>query len=137
MFADRLKKVRKEAGYTQESLAQALGVSKGTVAMWETGKRNPDFEMLCDISDLLDRKVDYLLDHSDDDSSPRITEEGVELLGKWEAESQFVEALKMYMSLDNYGRSTVDSVLRSERLRCHEQGTILDTSGISVTVRIN
>lgn len=137
MFADRLKKVRKEAGYTQESLAQALGVSKGTVAMWETGKRNPDFEMLCDISDLLDRKVDYLLDHSDDDSSPKITEEGVELLGKWEAESQFVEALKMYMSLDNYGRSTVDSVLRSERLRCHEQGTILDTSGISVAVRIN
>lgn len=136
MFADRLKKVRKEAGYTQESLAQALGVSKGTVAMWETGKRNPDFEMLCDISDLLDRKVDYLLDHSDDDSSPKITEEGVELLGKWEAESQFVEALKMYMSLDNYGRSTVDSVLRSERLRCHEQGTILDTSGISVAVRI-
>lgn len=136
MFADRLKKVRKEAGYTQESLAQALGVSKGTVAMWETGKRNPDFEMLCDISDLLDRKVDYLLDHSDDDSSPRMTPEQIDQLGRWELESRFVEALQLYMSLDNYGQATVDNVLRSERLRCHDQGTISDVSSIKVVVHI-
>ena len=32
----RLKKVRKERGYTQVSLAEALGGSKGSVAMWET-----------------------------------------------------------------------------------------------------
>ena len=136
MFADRLKKVRKEAGYTQESLAQALGVAKGTVGMWEAGKRNPDFEMLCSLSDVLDRKVDYLLDHSDDDSSPRMSPEEIEMLGRWEVESQFVETLQMYMSLDSYGRATVDNVLRSERLRCHEQGTIMDTSSINVVVKI-
>lgn len=46
MFAERLKALRKKHGYTQVSLAETLGVSKGTVAMWETGKRTPDFETL-------------------------------------------------------------------------------------------
>lgn len=32
----RLKKVRKERGYTQVTLAEALGVSKGSVTMWKT-----------------------------------------------------------------------------------------------------
>lgn len=36
-FAERLKELRKENGYTQVTLAEALGLSKGTVAMWETG----------------------------------------------------------------------------------------------------
>ena len=45
MFPERLKDLRKEKGMTQIELATALGVSSGTVAMWETGKRKPSFEM--------------------------------------------------------------------------------------------
>ena len=41
MFPERLKQLRKEKGLTQVTLAETLGVSKGTVAMWETGKRMP------------------------------------------------------------------------------------------------
>ena len=40
MFPERLKDLRKEKGMTQIELATALGVSSGTVAMWETGKSN-------------------------------------------------------------------------------------------------
>ena len=36
MFPERLKQLRKEKGLTQVTLAETLGVSKGTVAMWET-----------------------------------------------------------------------------------------------------
>ena len=43
MFPERLKDLRKEKGMTQIELATALGVSSGTVAMWETGKRKPSF----------------------------------------------------------------------------------------------
>lgn len=43
MFAERLKMIRKQKGYTQISLAEKLEVSKGTVAMWETGKHTPGF----------------------------------------------------------------------------------------------
>ena len=44
MFSERLKKLRKENNMTQTELAKALGVSGGTVAMWETDKRKPSFE---------------------------------------------------------------------------------------------
>lgn len=58
---ERLKSLRKKCGYTQVSLAETLGVSKGTVAMWETGKRTPDFETLIRLSDLFDVRTDYIL----------------------------------------------------------------------------
>ena len=61
----RLKKVRKERGYTQVSLAEALGVSKGSVAMWETGKRNPEFETLEQLLSILDVSYDYLTGKTD------------------------------------------------------------------------
>ena len=35
MFGTRLKELRKKNGYTQVTLAEKLGVSKGTIAMWE------------------------------------------------------------------------------------------------------
>ena len=54
MFGTRLKELRKKNGYTQVTLAEKLSVSKGTVAMWEVGKRKPDFEMLCTLSELFD-----------------------------------------------------------------------------------
>ena len=46
MFAQRLKELRKEKHMTQVQLAELLGVSKGTVAMWEIGKREANFETL-------------------------------------------------------------------------------------------
>ena len=60
MNGERLKKARKACGYTQVSLAKALNVSKGSVAMWETGKRNPEFETLEALLSLLNVSYDYL-----------------------------------------------------------------------------
>ena len=58
MFANRLKEIRKEKNMTQVQLAEALGVSKGTVAMWEIGKRQPNFETLNALSDIFDKRID-------------------------------------------------------------------------------
>lgn len=69
MFGARLKELQQKNGYTQVTLAGKLGVSKGTVAMWEVGKRKPDFETLCTLSELFDVRTDYILGQSDDDSS--------------------------------------------------------------------
>lgn len=136
MFAERLKELRKKNGYTQVSLAEALGVSKGTVAMWETGKRTPDFNMVNRLSDLFDRRMDYILGYSDDETSPKLSESDIEQLGKWELEDQFTDIVKMYLSLDEFGKSAVNSLIKEERLRCHDQKSILDTSDIKVSLRI-
>ena len=61
MFSDKLKKARKMEGMTQVSLAEVLGVSKGTVAMWEIGKREPSFHMLMRLAEIFGCSADWFL----------------------------------------------------------------------------
>lgn len=62
MFSTQLKKYRKNNGYTQKQLAEAVGVTQQAVAKWETDKSSPDPEMLQKISSMLNVTVDSLLD---------------------------------------------------------------------------
>ena len=48
-----------------------LGMAKGTVAMWEMGKRNPSFEALEKMSEIFDKRLDYILGTSDNPASRR------------------------------------------------------------------
>lgn len=137
MFAERLKELRKDKNMTQVQLAEALGVSKGTVAMWEIGKREPNFETLNRLSDIFDKRIDYILGYSNDASSPRFTEEEIDQLGRWEVEDQFREIIMAYLSLDEYGKTAVESLIKAEKLRCHEQQSICNTEDIVLSIRIN
>ena len=38
VFGQKLRKLRKEQGYTQEQLGELLHVTRQTVSYWETGK---------------------------------------------------------------------------------------------------
>ena len=136
MFAERLKALRKKHGYTQVSLAETLGVSKGTVAMWETGKRTPDFETLIGLSDLFDVRTDYILGKSTDDSSAKLSEEETEQLGRWELESIYTDLMKLYLSLDSFGQKVVENLIKSEAQRCKEQNTLQDVSNMAVQITI-
>lgn len=49
---------------TQQKLADALGVSRSTVAMWENGKNEPDNAMLTKIAEYFHISTDELLGHS-------------------------------------------------------------------------
>ena len=135
MFPERLKQLRKEKGLTQVTLAETLGVSKGTVAMWETGKRMPGFDMLARLSELFDKRVDYIIGTSEDHRSATLTEEEVAQLGEWAVEEDYEDMLRKYALLDEYGKSAVDSVLRTEFNRAQEQGTLNSGQSISVSVR--
>lgn len=53
--------LRYKAGFTQDELAQKLGISKGSVAMWETNKRTPSTGTLVRLADLFGVTTDYLL----------------------------------------------------------------------------
>lgn len=63
-FTTRFRELRKLAGFTQNELANKLGVVKSTISMYETGKRQPDFEKLEEISDFFNVNMDYLLGRS-------------------------------------------------------------------------
>ena len=45
-FSERFRELRKEKGMSQRELATALHMSNSAVAMYETGKRQPDLEAL-------------------------------------------------------------------------------------------
>ena len=77
MDGARFKIARKERGYTQVSLAEELGVSKGYVAMWETGKRYPEFDTLEELLFLLDVSYDYLTGKTDEKGSDTPSEEAL------------------------------------------------------------
>ena len=136
MFAERLKQLRKEKDMTQVELAEALEVSKGTIAMWETGKRRPSFDMLDKLSDLFDRRLDYIMGTSDDSSSPKQAAGDAELLGKWIVQEEYEDVMRKFILLDDYGQKAVTAVLRAEFARCQEQSSLRSGKGVSVTVKI-
>ena len=61
MFRVELKKQRETAGLSQYKLAEKMGVSQATVGMWESGRREPYFAMLCKLADFFGVTVDVLL----------------------------------------------------------------------------
>lgn len=136
MFAQRLKHLRAEKGITQIQLAEMLEVSKGTVAMWETDQRKPSWEILFQLSDIFDRRIDYILGHTDDVSSPKPTEEDIEQLGRWAAEESFYEDIMKYLRLDEYGKAAVEAVISSEFTRCHEQNTLFSADDYKLSIQI-
>lgn len=60
-FPENLARLRKEAGYTQESLAEALGVSRQAVSKWESGQAMPEAATLVELAELLGCSLDQLM----------------------------------------------------------------------------
>lgn len=59
-FAENLKSLRIERGLTQEQLAQELGLSKGTIFRYETGKREPNFTAMSKIEKYFGVSANFL-----------------------------------------------------------------------------
>ena len=64
-FGEKLKNARKEAGLSQEQLAEKLSVSRSAVAKWETDNGMPDVNNLKAMASLLNTSIDYLLDEDE------------------------------------------------------------------------
>ena len=65
MFGANLKKLREDAGLSQEQLGEAIGVSKSTIGMYEQGKRMPNTNtILKDIAAYFGVSIDYLVGFS-------------------------------------------------------------------------
>lgn len=62
---NRIQEIRKARGYTQQTLADALGIERATVGMWEIQHNAPTVEMLIRLADLLNVTTDALLGRAD------------------------------------------------------------------------
>lgn len=61
----RLKLARRRKKLTQRQLAALINLSPSTIALYETGKREPDLDTLRKLADALDCTTDYLLGRTD------------------------------------------------------------------------
>ena len=61
IFATRIGKLRNDKGMSQEELAAALNIDRGTIAKYETQKRIPSYEHLTAFTEYFNVSTDYLL----------------------------------------------------------------------------
>ena len=66
MTANRLQQLRKENGYSQEVLAEKLGISRQSVSKWERAESSPEIDNLMALSKIYGLNIDELLDVSGD-----------------------------------------------------------------------
>ena len=60
-FGEKLSKLRKEYNYTQEQLADILGVSRQSISKWESDIAYPETDKLIALGELFECSMDYLL----------------------------------------------------------------------------
>ena len=73
-IADRLKELRKKAGYSQEQLAEMLDVSRQAVSKWESAQGNPDIENLVKLTEIYHVSADYILTGHTKEDLPKVPE---------------------------------------------------------------
>lgn len=69
MVKDKLRQLRYQHQYTQESLAEKLNVSRQTVSNWENGKSKPDYYNLKMLDQIYDGAITKYLNESLDDAT--------------------------------------------------------------------
>lgn len=65
VLPERLKTIRQDRGLTQREVAKKMHISPSSIALYETGDRNPDPLMLKRLADFFDCSVDWLLGRVD------------------------------------------------------------------------
>lgn len=81
-LGEKIARQRKENNYTQEQLAEILGVSRQSISKWESDIAYPETDKLIKIGRLFDCSMDYLLKDEVTEKTGKETEETVSVLEK-------------------------------------------------------
>ena len=107
MFSKRLRELRIERGYSQESLAKLIFVSAQAVGKWERGEATPNPDMIAKLSEIFGVSSDNLLDISGQ-KKPPVKDERPDADEK-EAQAKLADDL--YDRLTPENRAKADSYL--------------------------
>lgn len=67
---ERLRELRKSKGISLKELGAIVGVAESTMSLYESGKRQPDYETLLKLAEYYGVTVDYLLRGSEEEQLP-------------------------------------------------------------------
>lgn len=109
MLCRRLKALRLAAGKTQQELADALRISRSAYALYETGKRQLNYEALTALADYYHISLDYLFGRTTVREQPEIYSQEVR------------QMVRQYSLLDARGKGAVRCLLEYELRQRQEQ----------------
>lgn len=65
MIGERLKELRIEKDLLQKDLAEKIGITQQSISFYESGRREPDNELLIKFANFFNVSIDYLLGRTD------------------------------------------------------------------------
>ncbi|MDO4280233.1 MAG: helix-turn-helix transcriptional regulator [Peptococcaceae bacterium] len=108
ILSEKISELRKKNGWSQEALAEQLGVSRQSVSKWESGASIPDLDKILRLSEVFGVSTDYLLK---DDTAPAASpiQEAVPLAqaGEGDVRVVSVEEANAYLSLVAQGAGKI------------------------------
>lgn len=108
-MAERIQRLRKAAGYSQNTLAKRLGITRNAIIKWEQGESTPS-RRLAELAVLLGTTSDYLLTGKDELDAPQ---EAPELPDELRISPKEWDMLEMYRALNSSKRQVIDTLLQT------------------------
>mgnify|MGYP000997137853 CR=1 FL=1 len=94
VLAEKILKLRKENGWSQEDLAEKMDVSRQSVSKWESGASTPDVDKIVEMAKLFEVSTDYLLkEEIEEEVSQKKNQKKGKVLSLKEA-NEFIELKK-------------------------------------------
>lgn len=60
-LSERLQELRKKEGYSQEQVAEMLGLSRQAISKWESGQGKPEIDNIIKLTEIYHVSADYIL----------------------------------------------------------------------------
>lgn len=115
-FGSRLKKLRNDFKITQKELANKVGVSRATIAGYETKGKEPPYETLTKLANALDCSVDFLLGNTEELPSTHKIKSALssdpELADFWDKISKREDLQLMFKQTKDMSPNQVKQIIR-------------------------
>lgn len=133
-FDTRLKKLRQERGILQDTLAEEIGVTKGTVSVWERGVRKPDFATLENLASYFNVTLPYLLGESEYRNPQEMADEDATAWATEDDDEHLTTMAKQYARLSMSSRRIIDAAIAAAYKNDLQAGTLHGADEYSVRI---
>ncbi|MDN5302396.1 MAG: hypothetical protein PWQ60_1910 [Thermoanaerobacteraceae bacterium] len=114
-IGEKIARLRKEKGITQDEMAKHLDISRGALSMYEINKREPDTVTLKKIADYFDVTVDYLLGRSNHRKLTKKDEKDIEKIIE-ETKQKIENTEGLMLDGEILGPEDIDSIINAMRV---------------------
>lgn len=122
MFGKRLATLRKQKELSQYELADRLGFSRGQIANYEQGKREPDYGTLEKIADFFEVTTDYLLGRTDIPSPPDTDSDSRLEYYKHKIATEFPDVDLMFKDMETLSAEEMKEVYEYIKFKISQKG---------------